>query len=86
MSAIVPMSYWEGEGKDAHVVRSQGLRVVLFYHEDGHPAMVVDRKPNQKPGPSDEHEDELMMRWNRTVHAQIRSATAPGTPGEGVSA
>ena len=75
MSAIVPMKYWDGEGPDAHVVRSQGLRVVLFYTPEGSPTMVVDRI-GKKPTAADVHEDELMMRWNRAVLAQIRSAPA----------
>ena len=77
MSAIVPMSYWEGEGADAHVVRSQGLRVVLFYSTDGKPTMYVDRKPHKKPTEADEYEDDLMMRWHRAVLKQILATSEP---------
>ena len=71
-SAIVSMKYWSGEGADAHIVRTQGLRVVLFYGPNGKPAMMVDRPPSRKPTEADEYEDDLMMRWNRAVRDQIQ--------------
>lgn len=71
-SAIVPLAYWSGEGPDAHIVRSQGLRVVLHYSPEGNPTMYVDRPPRRVPTKADEYEDDLMMFWNRAMLAQIR--------------
>jgi hypothetical protein len=71
-SAIVPLSYWVGEGDDARIVRAQGVRVVLYITHDGHPSMHVDRPPKRKLTEADEYEDELMDRWNRAVLAEFK--------------
>lgn len=78
MSAIVPMKYWDGEGADAHVVRTHGVRVVLFYTPEGNPAMVVDRPEGWKPDEASEYEDDLMMLWNRAVLEQVRPQREDG--------
>ena len=66
-SPVVPMQYWSGEGADAHIVRTQGVRVVLFYTPEGHPTMVVDRPSRRRPAADDEYADDLMMRWFRAI-------------------
>jgi len=73
VSAFVPLAYWEGEGDDAHIVRSQGLRVILHYHE-GRPTMYVNRRSKRNLTEADEYEDDWMMRWNRAVLEQIRGS------------
>ena len=74
-SPIVTLSYWSGEGDDARIVRTQGLRVVLHYTPEGRPAMYVDRPEGTRPSEVTEYEDDLMMLWNRAVLEQVKSGT-----------
>lgn len=77
-SPIVPVKYWSDAAAGAQVIRTQGLRVVLFYTTDGHPTMYVDRDEGAPPSEATEYEDELMMRWNRAVLEQIKAASRGG--------
>ena len=76
--ALVSLAYWSGDGEGAHIVRSHGVRVVLFYTPDGHPTMHVDRRDGTKPSEATEYEDDMMMRWNQAVYDQVRGKRAQG--------
>mgnify|MGYP001564492833 FL=1 len=75
-SPVVPIAHWVGEGADAHIVRTSGLRVVLFYTSEGLPSMYVDRPEGQAPSDVTEYEDDLMMLWNRAVLDQVRAGSS----------